>query len=149
MGVYINIFYILAWTCAYPCTEHREIEEETTLKSRSLFRWLVTCISLVSYVSPQKIGASGVESDGVMSGIPFPTISLPTPMYFLRLVTGSSGEKVHVGGPGAQVTDAGGRLEGWQPSGRLAGPCGRLVGPDGRPGWQAWGWQKGQPSKRS
>ena len=65
---------------------------------------------------------------------PLPTISLPTPMYFLRLVTGSSGEKVHVGGPGAQVTDAGGRLEGWQPSGRLAGPCGRLVGPDGRPG---------------
>ena len=39
-----------------------------------------------------------------------------------------------MGGPGAQVTDAGGRLEGWQPSGRLAGPCGRLVGPDGRPG---------------
>ena len=55
-------------------------------------------------------------------------------MYFLRLVTGLPGEKVHVGGPGAQVTDAGGRLEGWQPSGRLAGPCGRLVGPDGRPG---------------
>jgi len=38
-----------------------------------------------------------------------------------------------VGGPGAQVTDAGGGLEGWQPSGRLAGPCGRLVGADGRP----------------
>ena len=40
--VYIYI-YILAWTCAYPCTECRGRDEETTLKTRSLFRRLVTC----------------------------------------------------------------------------------------------------------
>ena len=35
--------HILAWTCAYPCTECRGRDEETTLKTQSLFRRLVTC----------------------------------------------------------------------------------------------------------
>ena len=34
--------YILAWTCAYPCTEGRGRDEETTLKTQSLFRRLVS-----------------------------------------------------------------------------------------------------------
>ena len=42
---YAQLRYILAWTCAYPCTECHGTDEEATLESRSLVRWLATCIS--------------------------------------------------------------------------------------------------------
>ena len=43
--LHIIYIYILAWTCAYPCTECHGTDEEATLESRSLVRWLTTCIS--------------------------------------------------------------------------------------------------------
>ena len=125
--IYIYI-YILAWTCAYPCTECRGIDEETILKSRSLFRWLVKCIShcilrstFKDYGFWGRVGWSWLLWH-VWDPLPRPSASPPlcilTSCEQARVAGRVWGEYTHVGGPGIQVRGPGGRLAGpaagWQ-----------------------------------